>query len=703
MELTDKKGSPVFPRRRKTELEQEVAQRTAELQRSGERLEKERLDHAQTIKALAESEKQYRMLAENFSDVVWTMDMDFKYTYLSPSIKPLRGYTAEEAITQGLKDVLTPASYDKALQVIQEELAKEGSAQADPFRSRTVELEHIHRDGHTVWAEVKSSFLRDEEGRPVGILGVSRDVTERKKAEKALAVSENRLRLLAENMSDVIWVLDRKGRHTYVSSSIMNLLGYTPQEILALEEPEFVAPSSLQLAKTSFRKAFLDKPAESGGSAGATAMELKYIHKDGSPVWVDVRWFAVRDDEGTPTGIMGVTRDISERKKLEEQLRQSQKLEAVGRLAGGIAHDFNNLMTALSNYSDLLLSDLDPGSSCYENVEEIRKVGERASALTRQLLAFGMKQEHQPARHDLNGIVKGMEDMLRRLIGEDVIQSTSIQSGPVMILVDRGQVEQVLVNLALNARDAMPKGGTLTIETSRGYREGGRGEKRKGPTFASPVVLTVRDSGMGMDAHTISQIFDPFFTTKEPGKGTGLGLSTVYGIVKQSQGDIEVQSKPGRGTSFRVSFPVAGEEPVTEESPPASVVDSATGSETILLVEDEDLVRHPLRFVLNKKGYHVLEAEDGEAALRICENHKESIHLMITDIVMPRMNGLDLARQARKVRPDMKVLYVSGYHRLSESMSQELAVGKNFLFKPFSPLEILQKVRHILSAAPENP
>lgn len=527
--------------------------------------------------------------------------------------------------------------------------------------------------------------------------------TGHRQAEKAREQIEKRYWILAENMSDVIWILDMKGRHTYLSPSVESLSGFTPEEIMNMDPSAFVAPSSLEKAMTAFQEALAtheSKDKEATRHSQSQTMELEYLHKDGSSFFTEVRWFVLGDSEGKPTGIMGVTRDISERKKLEDQLLQSQKLESLGRLAGGIAHDFNNLMTALANYSDLLLADLDQGTPLYENVNEIKEIGNRASALTHQLLTFGMKQERKLELIDLNATVRGMESMLRRLIGEDVILEISFSTEKVNIIADRGQIEQVLVNLAINARDAMPGGGTLTIETTR-TNPGHKGNRKAiAPESESWVGLTVKDTGEGMNRKTLSHIFDPFFTTKEQGKGTGLGLSTVYGIVKQSGGEIEVQSEPGSGTNFRVNFPgtdIQDIEPCERNT--VFPINDYMGSETILLVEDEDLVRNPLSFILNQKGYNVIEACNGELALEICMNRQDSIHLMITDIVMPKMNGLDLAKNAIHARPDLKVLYVSGYHQYSNQTIKRLDPENNFLPKPFSPFQILKKIRCILDSS----
>ena len=374
-----------------------------------------------------------------------------------------------------------------------------------------------------------------------------------------------------------------------------------------------------------------------------------------------------------------------------EQLRQAQKMEAVGRLAGGVAHDFNNLLTAIMGYSDFLLMKMGDGDPSRQYVEEIKKAGERAASLTRQLLAFSRKQVLQPKVLDLNSIVADINKMLGRLIGEDIVIETSTDLRLGHVKADPGQIEQVIMNLVVNARDAMPGGGRLLIKTANVELDEGGASLDAG----SYVMLMVSDTGTGMDKQTQSHIFEPFFTTKEQGKGTGLGLSTVYGIVSQSGGAIEVESEPGRGTTFKILLPrVDG--PVEVKAMAGSLDAQAPAVETILLVEDEDVVRKLVSEVLCSNGYRVLEAANGRDALQICELHSEPIHLMVTDVVMPHIGGRELAEEMKRIRPATQVLYVSGHtedaivhHGVSD---REM----NFLQKPFTPLALIAKVRQIL-------
>jgi two-component system cell cycle sensor histidine kinase/response regulator CckA len=393
--------------------------------------------------------------------------------------------------------------------------------------------------------------------------------------------------------------------------------------------------------------------------------------------------------------IEGTLLDITERKNLEEQLRQAQRIEAVGRLAGGVAHDFNNLLTAILGYSDIVLEQLPSGDRLRHYVGEIKKAGERAASLTRQLLAFSRQQVLAPLVLDLNAVVADMEKMLRRLIGEDIELVTVLGHDLARVKADPSQLEQVIMNLAVNARDAMPEGGRLSLATANFLVDEAYAQRHVGLKPGPYVTLTVTDTGCGMDAETLSRIFEPFFTTKEKGKGTGLGLSTVYGVVKQSGGYIEVESEPGRGTAFRVYLPQV-EESLTnvKEREPAAAPSS--GAETILLVEDEESVRTLVESVLRSKGYKVIPAARGDEALALSEQYAQPIALMLVDMVMPRMSGRELARRLAPLHPETKVLFMSGY--AGSSASDGLDADTHFIQKPFTSEALARKVRETLDA-----
>ena len=389
----------------------------------------------------------------------------------------------------------------------------------------------------------------------------------------------------------------------------------------------------------------------------------------------------------------------AERKKLEEQLRQAQKMEAIGQLTGGIAHDFNNMLTVIIGYSELMLQRLKADDPLRSEVEQVKEAGVRASLLTRQLLAFSRKQVLQPRVLDLNAVLTNMDRMLQRLIGEDIDLVTVPAPGLGRVLADPGQIEQVIMNLAVNARDAMPQGGKLTTETANVELDEAYA-RQHGPVQPGPyVMLAVSDTGCGMDAETQARIFEPFFTTKEVGKGTGLGLSTVYGIVKQSSGDIWVYSEPGRGTTFKIYLPWV-EGAVDTVEPGVAPARDVRGSETILLVEDDVGIRRLVRQVLAERGYWVLEAIHGTHAIQISEQHTVPIHLLVTDVVMPGMSGRELAEHLKPSRPNMKVLFMSGYTDKAIVHHGELDPGTAYLQKPFTPDALAREVREVLDSPP---
>jgi len=440
-----------------------------------------------------------------------------------------------------------------------------------------------------------------------------------------------------------------------------------------------------------------------------TEPELHRRRADGSPIVVSVSTSPLRRPDGTIYGIMSILMDVTEAKAaeetrnrltmLEEKLRQSQKLEAVGRLAGGVAHDFNNLLTAISGYSDLLLHRLPDYSTLRRDVEEIRKAGDRAAALTRQLLAFSRRQVLQPKVLDLNGMVTRVERMLRRMIGEDIALSTALSPSLSRVMADPGQIEQVIVNLVANARDAMPDGGGITIATADAELSPAYAavhpEVRPGPH----VLLSVADTGPGMSDEIQAHLFEPFFTTKEKGKGTGLGLATVYGVVQQSGGHIRVNSAADRGTTFLIYLPrVEAPEIGSRGADPPHLPHPSPGTETVLLAEDEEAVRRLAREILSGNGYRVLEAGNGREALLLSEAHRGVIHLLLTDVVMPKIGGRELGERIRHQRPDLRILYMSGFTDDAILRGGVEENGIPFLQKPFTPEELARKVREVLDS-----
>jgi len=515
---------------------------------------------------------------------------------------------------------------------------------------------------------------------------------QRRQAEAALRASEERFRALVENSSDALLLIDAEARVTYLTPSSTRQLGWTPDRMVGRSIYDFLHPDDRELVGNRFADA-LRNPGR------AIAAEGRLMHADGS--WRIMEGVAVnRLDDPSVGAVVINARDITDRRRLEEQLRQAQKMEAVGQLAGGVAHDFNNLLTAILGYCNLMLDEVPREDPLRADLQEIRAAGERAAALTRQLLAFSRRQMLQPQVVDINTVVQQLERLLRRLISEDVELVTVLAAGVPPVRVDPASVEQVLVNLAVNARDAMPLGGRLTIETSSVELDDAYAITHATVRPGQYVMLAVSDTGEGMDAATRARVFEPFFTTKEQGRGTGLGLATVYGMVKQSGGYIWVYSEPGRGTTFKVYLPHAEQRTAAQpELPGRRRTDEAHGWETVLLVEDEDAVRALAREVLRRHGYVVLEARHGVDALRLAERHTDDIHLMVTDVVMPHMSGRDLAERLSSVRQKMKVLFMSGYtdHAV---MHRDLTPGSAFIQKPFTPETFARKVRMVLDSEP---
>ncbi len=542
------------------------------------------------------------------------------------------------------------------------------------------------KDGRTF--DRYSAPIKSARGEYYGRVWFFRDITERKRAEEELITSEERYRDLVENAHDIIYTYDLEGNYTSMNKAGAQITGYAIEEFLALNLNQTVAPEY----RGKVREMLTRKLAGERG----TAYEMEVVAKDGHRITVEANTKLVFHD-GVPVGVQGIARDVTERKQLEEQLRQSQKMEAIGQLAGGVAHDFNNLLTAINGYSGLALQRIDDNHPLKSYLEEIKKAGDRAANLTRQLLAFGRKQILQPLAINLNDIVTDMNKMLRRLIGEDIELVGKLDPALKKIKADPGQIEQVLVNLVVNARDAMPQGGKLTIETSSSALDQDYAGRHVGVIAGSYVMLAVSDTGTGMDEQTQARIFDPFYTTKEEGKGTGLGLSTVYGIIKQSGGNIWVYSELGHGTTFKVYLP---ELTSASQKAEAAAVEAPlpVGSETILLVEDEDVVRGLARKILEHAGYEVLEANRGAEAFRLCLQRAEPIDLLLTDVVMPETSGKEVADRLTEVFPGLKVLFMSGY--TDEAIVHHGVLDSNveFIQKPFTPATLARKVRAVLDA-----
>ncbi len=528
------------------------------------------------------------------------------------------------------------------------------------------------------------------------------EATDQRRDPSQLEIDAERYRFLSETISDVIWTMDLDQRITYISPSIQPLTGYVVEEMEDMELREILAPESFALAREILLEELRLEFQPDVESAASRTLDLKLVRKNGSTVWCEAKMSFLRDPHGRPRGVLGVARDISSWRdaqealvQSEEKLRRAQRLEAVGQLAGGVAHDFNNLLTVILGNIELMLADSDLQDPHRSQASEISKAADRAAGLTRQLLAFSRKQMMLPEVLNLNTVVEEMVSMLRGLLGENIEVDLDLYPALASVKADPAQIELALVNLSLNARDAMSEGGRLVIETSNSFldqtRTTGEFEVVDGPY----VLLAVTDSGRGIDPEDQAKIFEPFFTTKEIGHGTGLGLSTVYGIVKQSRGYIWVTSKPGQGCRFEIYLP--REESQQKADPhQAHTLQATENSETVLLVEDEDTVRTLTRKVLQAEGYTVLEANRAGLAMEVLLDRSQRVDLLLTDVIMPGMSGTRLAREAVESRSDLKVLFMSGHNEEMLSRREGLEVSTNLLRKPFTPDQLSTAVRDTL-------
>ena len=652
------------------------------------------IEQRQTQAALRASELRYRLISENTGDVIWLLDVNTRrLTYVSPSVKRQLGYSPEEVLALRTEEVLTRESYRSVARGFWERLAKfEAGSEAD--RIQTYEVDQRRRDDSMLRVEMVTTLLAGEDGRVREVLGVSRDVTERYRhteelREKEYWLSESqrasRIGSYSTDFTAGVWTS---------SATLDEIFGIGPEysrtvdgwAALVYAEDRGEMMEYLQREVVERRRPF-DR-------------EYRIVRRsDGQIRWVHGRGGLIHNAKGELLTMAGTIQDITERKRLEEELLQAQKMESVGRLAGGVAHDFNNLLTVINGYCDLMLEGMETTNPLKEQLDEVRGAGQRAAAVTQQLLAFSRRQVMRPQMLDLNGFLRETERLLERLIGEDVRLVTVLDAALGKVKADPGQINQVILNLAVNARDAMPGGGRLTIETANVDIDAEGATAQAGWRAGRYVRLSVSDTGAGMDVETRRHLFEPFFTTKPAGQGTGLGLSSVYGIVRQSDGWITVYSEPGKGTQFHVYLPRLeddGEAAAVAAEDPAPAF--ATG--TILVTEDQDNVRGLVSRMLRGFGYHVLEAESGVEALAAAAAHAGTIHLLITDVVMPEMSGRELGAELKRQRPEIRVLYMSGYSGEAIARRGLLEDGVAFIQKPFTAESLAGKVRDTLGSAP---
>jgi len=640
--------------------------------------------------ALMASEEQLRIVFMTIPDAVAiSRPEDGVYLEVNEGFLALTGFAMEEVIGRSSTELNIWTGEDDRARFIK--LLRENGFVKNMeliFRAKDGHLSHVLLSANMITLHGKAH-----------ILSITKDIGDWKRAQSALKHSEERYRLLAENSTDVIFASDLEGRFTYITPSVFQLSGFTPDELLQQPVPVILTEESAQVIASHFEEE-LAKAHQ--GPTDPGIFELQQRTKNGPPVDVEVKVNWILNDSREPVGLQGIVRDIRERKraaaekqKLEEQLAQTNKMEAIGRLAGGVAHDFNNLLTGILGYTHILQKQLTPPDPRTAEVGEIEKAAMRAASLTQQLLTFSRKQVVSPKVTDLNQSIGEAKRMLDRILGEDIefIVRLADQLHPVRI--DPHQFDQILINLAANARDAMPDGGQLLIETAN-VKASEFGLEQSGASGDQDYVrVTVADTGHGMDSAIKQHLFEPFFTTKEKGKGTGLGLPIVYGIVKQNEGLIHVASEVDSGASFSIYLPRHYGEIVEEQGKPTGLI--PVGQETVLLVEDENMVRILTRKALTLQGYHVLTAANGEAAIALARQHEGKISLLLTDVVMPGMNGYELHERLQCEIADLKVLFMSGYK--SDAMAENAAIHKSrFIRKPFTIDNLVLAVREAIDA-----
>ncbi|MFP4532964.1 MAG: PAS domain S-box protein [Desulfobacterales bacterium] len=768
--------------------------------------------------ARQEAASHYRLLADNLEDVIFKLDMDLNYTYVSPSIKRMRGYEPEEVIGRSFREMATPDSVKRAEAVVAEEMAKAKSGAADPHRIHSIETEVYRKDGSTIWAEAKFSFIRDENNQPIGVIGVNRDITDRKQivsrlmeseqkfrtlaeacpfaimiyqddfwvyanpaaeaisgyptdelyqmrfweivhpeyqalvrnrgskrqsgqnappaydfkiihksgkevwvslsgsslmyqgepaglitviditerklAEEALRKSEEKYRAVLENIEDGYYEVDLAGNFTFFNDFVCRTSGRRPDEIMGINYREYTDAQNAKRLFQTFNEVYRT-------GIPSKAFDLEIIPKAGDRRNVEISASLIKNEADESVGFRGIIRDITERKeteahqaRLEAQLQQAQKMEAVGTLAGGVAHDFNNILQAIHGYTQLLLMQKTPDDADYSKLTQLKNSGERAANLVEQLLTFSRKMEGQRRHVSLNKEIQVVEKLLKQTTPKMIERRTDLDESLWPVYADPVHIEQILLNLGSNAADAMPEGGILSFETRNIILEE-NSDELPGAAPGPYVRLTVSDTGCGMDAGTVQQIFDPFFTTKEVGKGTGLGLASVYGIVKSHGGQILCDSRVNQGTTFEIYLPAASEPAPEPETEQESAMPKG-GNETLLVVDDELPVRAAATEILRHFGYQVLCAENAEQAIELYREHKNQISLVILDLSMPGMGGNQCLRELLALNPNAKVIISSGY--AANGLAKEaLASGaRGFIGKPYQAADIARKVRGVL-------
>jgi len=628
-------------------------------------------------------EQYFRSLIENLNDIITVLEIDGTIRYISPSIERILGYTQDELRQKKVFDYIQPEDLEKVNRAFDIALKRE---------RELIELECRLLDRKAEWHVFRAiaHVTEDQKGDVVGIVTLT-DITDYKNVEAALKAERDRAQQYLDLAGNMFVALDKEGKVTLVNKAATRILGYEEKDILGRNWFETLLPArELKDVRGVFSELM------GGKTKVFQYYENPVITREGEERMIAWQNTLIRDNDGSIVGTLSSGFDVTERNRLEDQLRQSQKMEAVGLLAGGIAHDFNNLLTTIIGNAQLAMMDANKDTPLYEELEEIRTAGEKAADLTRRLVAFSRKEVGRPRLLVVNDLVREMEKMLRRMIEEDIELEAILAPDLWSIYADPNQIDQVIMNLVVNSREAMPKGGRLTIRTANVELDAVSLESFGAENSpGSYVMISIRDTGMGMDRETQSRIFEPFFSTKERDMGSGLGLSTVYGIVKQNGGFIHVKSEPETGTTMEIYFPRAGIEDQTENQEKASNGPQPRRFETILVVEDDDLMRGLAVKGLRKYGYRALGAKNFDEAVRI-SGTVEGIDMLLTDVVLEGMNGKDLAERLRTSRPGLKLLFMSGYPQSTLSRHDIRGSEAEFIKKPFTPEMLARKVREVM-------
>lgn len=636
-------------------------------------------EHKQMEAALQNSEERFRTAFAQAAVGQAVSDKEENFIQVNKAFCDITGYTEQELYTMRLKSITHPEDLPECMEHV-------GELLSGKINSFILEKRFITKAGATVWVRTSIAAVRDKLGNVTNFIILSEDITEKKKAEECLISSEEKYRSIFEESKDMIFISTPEGALIDANPAGVELLGYPSMEELKkvdIAEDLYVNAQDRGLFQQSIERHGYVKD-----------FELQLKKADGQQITVSTTATAVRDEKGRVVNYRGIMRDVTLEKALEQRMLEAQKMEAVGQLAGGIAHDFNNILSAIIGYGSLVLMRIQEDSPLRPYVEQILESSERAAILTQNLLTFSRKQVINPQPCKINDIIRKVAPILTKLIREDIELNLQLSSEDSTVEVDRLQIEQVLMNLVTNARDAMPDGGALKISSQKIDMDATFLEVHGYGKIGRYAIISVEDTGVGLDEMTKTRIFEPFFTTKEMGRGTGLGLAMVYGAIKQNDGFINVYSEVGRGTTFRIYLPEVGG--TVELRKGAEVQAPPGGTETILLVEDDKALRELAGTVLRKYGYTVIEALDGDDALGRFNEYKESIAILITDVVIPRRSGIQVYEAVKKFNPAIKVLFLSGYSKDITQKKGIVDTNVNFLQKPFSPNTLLKKVRGIL-------